>query len=228
MTIRLQTLFNRAKDIYQEEGLSATIKRLYAFIISAISYENNVFYVYEHILEESNEADYLPKIPNVTHRIVETVDQLDELQNEGFGLSLSDIDQSRYRLEKGAILSLLFIDREFASISWAAFSEEAKNTFNRYPYKVNFANNEICGGGTLVNPKYRGQGLYYYTLYKKEQFLVRKGAVKHLSIALSNNIASHTAKIKMGNKLLAKARYIRIFGLQFWRENSVNSTDDKN
>ena len=120
---------------------------------------------------------------------------------------------------------MLFVNREFASVSWAAFSKEAKNTFNRYPYKVDFANNEVCGGGTWVNPKYRGRGLHYYTLRKKEEYLFRMGATKIRSITLSSNIASQRTSAGLGEKLVAKARYIRIFGLQFWREKPVKSID---
>lgn len=228
MTNRLGMLINRVKEIYREEGLLATIGRILAFVVSPIIDEYSVLYVYEHTLTEGNEADYLPKTQNITHRIIETVDQLDDLSNEGHDLSLLDIDQAHYRLEKGAIASLLFTDREFASVSWSAFTKEAKNTFNPHPYKVDFANNEVSGGGTWVNPKYRGQGLNYYTLYKKEQDLLNRGVTKHRSIVLSSNSASQKVKDRMGNKLVAKAHYIRIFGLQFWRERPIKPNDSNN
>jgi hypothetical protein len=227
LTSRAGTLSNRAKNIYQEEGLLAAIKRVFTFLISPILDEYNDFYVYVLSLREGNEVDYLPKIQNSTHRIVETIEQLDELSNTGFDLSLIDIDQYRYRLDKGATLSLLFVDRELGYTGWAVLTEEAKNTFNRYPYKVDFENNEICRGASWTNPKYRRQGLSYYSSYKEEQFLIGKGANKSRAIVLSNNIASQNGNDKAGSKLVAKARYFRIFGLQFWRERPVKSTDDE-
>jgi hypothetical protein len=117
MTNRLRTLFSRAKEIYQEEGLKATIKRVSAFVISPMLDEYGIFYVYERTLEKGNEVDYLPKIPNVTHRIIATIEQLHELTNEGYDLSLIDVDEYHSRLKERAILSLLFVDREFASLS---------------------------------------------------------------------------------------------------------------
>lgn len=126
MTSRLRTLFSRAKDIYQEEGLLATVRRIFVFSVSLLSYENSVFYVYERILKRGNEANRLPKIQNFTHRLVDKVEQLDGLLNEGFDLSLLDINQARYRLERGAIVSLIFVDDEFAATSWSALTEEAK------------------------------------------------------------------------------------------------------
>jgi hypothetical protein len=157
--------------------------------------------------------------------MIETVEQLYELQSEGFDLSPIDFGQYRYRLEKRAVLSLIFVDHELACTSWSALTKEAKNTFNRYPYKVDFANNEVCGGATWTNPKYRRQGLNYYTQYKKEQYLISKGATRNRTIVLLDNTISQRGTIKSGNKLLAKARYIRIFGLQFWRERPVKLTD---
>jgi len=224
---RLRALFNRVKDIYREEGLIATIKRIFASLISK-SYKNEVYYVYGRTLEEGNEADRMPKIQNITHRMVETVHQLDELSNEGFDLSLIDIDQYRYRLEKGAIAGLIFVDRELGFTSLGALTEEAKNSLIRYPYKVDFANNEACGAEAWTNPKYRRQGLHNYAAYKWDQFCIGKGVIKERSIILSSNIASQRSTTKMGSKLLARARYISIFGLQFWRERPARPADNQN
>lgn len=231
MSSKSFTLFNRVKEIYRAEGPLITIKRICTFaasvVSSTISYENSVFYVYVKDLTKRDKVNYIPKILNVNHRIVETPEQLDELSNQGYELSLVNIDQARYRLYKGAVLSLLFIGNELGSTSWAALTEEAKNTFNWYPYKVNFEDNEVCGGATWVNPKYRGQGLIYYTLYEKEKYLVEKGATKNRSIVLTSNIATQRANANRGSELVAKARYIRVFGLQFWREKPVKPVNNK-
>jgi hypothetical protein len=231
MTSRLRKLLNRAKDIYQEEGLLATIRRTVAFavslILSAISYENSEFYVTGRVLRVEDEAKYRPKIPNVTHRIVETIEQLGELINEGYDLSLLDISKPRYRLEKGATLSLVFVDHEIGHMNWTAFTEEAQKAINRYPYKVDFANHEVTGGASWTDPKYRRQGLSYYAAYKGEQYFIGKGVIKSRSIKLTDNAASLGQSIKRGTRILAKARYIRILGLEFWRERPANSTNDE-
>lgn len=73
MTNRLHTLLIRVKDIYREEGLSATIKRIFAIVISLTSFETRIYYVYVLTLKVSNEADYLPEIQNVNHMMIETV-----------------------------------------------------------------------------------------------------------------------------------------------------------
>ena len=224
MLYRLSVLINRVKAIYQEEGLLSTIRRIFVFIIS-ILYKHETYYVFRRTLKVGNEADRLPKIPNVTHRIVETIEQLDELSNEGFDLSLLDIDQARYRLGKGAILALLFVDRELGHRGWEVLTEEAKKSLVQYPYKVDFANNEALGEDTWTNPKYRRQGLNHYSAYKKDQYLIGKGAVTKKGLVSTDNIASIRQGEKSGSKLVAKAHYMRILSLQFWIEKPVKSTD---
>jgi hypothetical protein len=207
--------------------LIVLFKRILAFLISPLLSEYGVFNIYERTLEELNEADYLPKIQNATHKIIETIEQLDELLNEAFDLSLLDVNQARYRLGKGATLALIFIDRELGYRGWGAFTKKAKKTFDRYPYKVDFTNNEVVGGGAWTNPKYRRQGFHTYSAYKWNQFCIEKGVTKERSIILSTNTASQGTATKIGNKLVAKTRYVRILGLEFWRERPVQSTNEE-
>jgi len=230
MSSRVGMLSSRALGIYQENGLLALIKRTFSFvkylISSVISYENSEFYITGRVLRVEDEDKYLPKIPNVTYRFVETIEQLDELEKEGFDLSLLDIDRPRYRLQKGAIANLVFVGHELSFKGWTALTEEAKNIINPHPYKVDFENGEVCGGNAWTEPKYRRQGLSYYAAHKNEQCLIRKGVVKSRSIKYTNNIASIGQSIKRGTTILARARYIRIFGLKFWREKPYKSTDE--
>jgi len=231
MVNNVSILLTRANTIYQEEGLSALIKRVFAYakylISSVISYENSTFYVYGQVVTQGNEVDYLPKIPNVTHTMIETIEQLNELAEKGYDLSLIDVNQARYRLQKGTIANLIFIDHEFGHISWTALTEEAQKTINRYPYKVDYENHETTSGASWTNPKYRRQGLANYAVYKNRQFCIRKGATTWRGIVLTDNFASMAWSDKLNSEIVAKARYIRIFGLQFWKESSVKLENKK-
>jgi len=224
ITNAISTRFYRAKDIYQKEGFTILLKKIFT---SLISFENSSFYIDEFLLQKRNEADFMPRIKNVTCRIIETTQQLDELLKDGLDLSLLDIAKARYRIEKGAIVTLLFVGRELAWRGWVAMTEQAKNTFNPHPYKVDFLNYEVCGGDALTHIKYRRQGLNTHGDYRRNEFLTGKGIKKIWSIALINNIASQGTHDKLGeHRRYAKARYIRIFGLQFWKETSIKATDD--
>ena len=225
MINRLNTRFTRAKDIYKREGLVILIKATFAFLISCLSYGKYSFYVYEILVEKRNVADYMPEIKDITVKIVETKQQLDELLNDGFELSLLDIPQAHYRLEKGAIALLIFVECELAYRLWSAMTEEAKNTFNRWPYKVDFMNNEACDGEAWTNPKYRRQGINTYADYKLEEFLLGKGIRKMWRITLTNNIPIHKVHDKReGSRIYAKADYFRIGRMQFWKETPIEST----
>ena len=101
ITSKLSTQFTRAKGIYKKEGLVTLIKAIFAFLISCLSYKKYSFYVYEILVEKRNVADYMPKIKDTIVKIVETKQQLDELLIDDFDLSLLDITQVHYRLEKG-------------------------------------------------------------------------------------------------------------------------------
>ncbi|HEY32330.1 MAG TPA: hypothetical protein G4O10_04425 [Dehalococcoidia bacterium] len=227
MPRRPSTFINRVKDIYQKNGFLATIKRVLVFIIS-ILYQNEIYHVYGRALkEDNNEANRMPKIQNITHRMVETVQQLDELSDEGFDLSLIDIDLYRHRLQKGATSNLIFVNHELGFAGWGALTEEAMKSLVRYPLKIDFVNNEAFGAEAWTNPKYRRQGFHNYAGYKWDKYCIEKGVTKDRSIILSSNVASQRSTTKMGSKLLAKARYIRIFGIQLWRETPVKSTNSQ-
>ena len=229
ITSKLSTPFVRAWEIFQKEGFITLIKRTFVFLLSWLSYEKYTFYVYVQVCEHRNEADFIPKIKDFTCEIVETAQQLDKLSDNGFDLSLLDVNQTRYRLGKGAIVTLVFVERELAFIGWAAMTEEAKSTFNRYPYKVDFFINEACVGEAWTNPEYRRLGIYVYANYKREEFLMCKGIKKILAIVNINNAAVQIANIKLGELgTPVKARYLRIGRVQFWKETPINPLETNN
>lgn len=229
---KLRTRFTRVKEIYQKEGLVTLLKRIYAFLLCWFSYEKCTFYVHQQVFEHRNEADFMPRIQNFTCRIVETTQQLDELSKENFNLSLLNITQAYQVLERGAILTLIFVERELAYTGWTALTEEAKNIFNRYPYKVDFSNNEACTGGTWTNPKYRRQGLHHYGMYKRREYLLTKGIRKLRGISRISNTAvlgAHKKSLEQGvRRTYAKARYLRIGRVQFWKEIPIKSIHNDN
>lgn len=217
----MNRLFSRVKYVLRNEGFIPLIRRVPKFLYSA-SFEYQRFYLYElHIGEKRNQADYMPKIENFTFKIIETTQQLDELNNGDFNLSLMDIVEARWRLIKGAVTLLIFVDNELAYRGWIGMTENAKSVFNHYPYRVNFSKGEICGGDIWTNPKYRRQGLSTYVDYERENFLRERGVKNMRWIIKIVNTPSQGASAKYGGEIYAKAWYLRIFGLKFWKETPV-------
>lgn len=215
----MSRLSRRIKHIYQNEGLLPLLKRLLPFLVSLIPFEYHNFYIFErHFEQKLCEADFLPKVDNLAVKIISTIEQLNELPKEGFDLSLLDMKKVRDRLGKGAMLYIAFVGSKLAYTGWSALNDEAKNSFNPYPFSVDFENGVVFGGDTWTNPVYRRLGIHKYVGYIREGFLKEKGVIKIKHITLSTNILGQRATSFRGGGFYAKARYLRIFGLKFWKE----------
>jgi len=217
MTSRLGVLFRRAKDILQTEGLRPLVSRGFDFA-KAPFFQYGKYYLYQHTLEERNEADFMPRIQDFTIKIVCTQQEADELAaTTGYDFRRRFVN-ARRSLDKGAIAFCVFVSGEIAHIGWVALGEEAKKTFDRLPYKVDFSNGEASTGGTVTVPKYRGKGLMAYGYLKRLQFLREQGVTASRNAVAVNNIASQKAHAKLSPKIYARARYLKLFWWNFWKE----------
>jgi ribosomal protein S18 acetylase RimI-like enzyme len=194
------------------------LKRLAAFVFQSYFCD-----LYESTLIERNEADFLPRIRNLTFHIVYTAQRLDELVSAGFDLAHSNTE-TRSMLEQGAVVGLLFVDRELASMEWAATSEQANRAINIYPLKINFSQKEAYASGVWTNPKFRRNGLHIYVYYKVYDHLRNAGIATIRSIVATDNIAAQKAHDRFApqEKRYARAHYLRILGLQIWKEELFN------
>ena len=186
MIYRLYVLFRWAKNILQTEGLVPLIRKGFLFSVSPF-FRYRTYYLYTCAVKERNEADFMPKIKNFTFKMITTNQQADELAADGFEFR-SHCENSKRRLDKGAIAFCVFVNGEFAHIDWLALTEEAWRTLYRIPTKVDFSN---TGYSSIAktNPKYRGLGLMRYVYFKHLQFLKGKGRVVAQAAAAVDNIA---------------------------------------
>ena len=206
---RLIILLGRARDVFKEEGLIVVLRRGLALGCS-IFFECGNYYLHEHMLEEKNEADFMPGIHNFNFKIVHNNEEADELvSNIGIDFRKRFVD-SRRRLDKGAIAFGIFVNGEIAHIGWVALSEEAKKAVDSLPFKVDFSNKEACTGGTETVPEYRGKGLMVYGYFKRLEFLRERGVILSRSSVAVDNIASQKAHARFSYKIYAEARYLRL------------------
>jgi len=214
----MSVLLRRAKQIFQTEGLIFLLRRGLEFFRV---FQYGTYYLYENypseVLKGRTEADVMPRIQNFTFRVVSTNQQADELEDEGLEFR-SQVTKAREKLDRGAIALCVFVERELGYIDWNAFTEEAKKMVDPLPYKVDFANNEICDGGAWTNPKYRRMGLSRYASFKEHQFLQEKGVVTNRYSIFMSNIASQRSVAKFGPRMYAEARYLRVLWWKFWKE----------
>jgi len=217
---RLSAVLTRVKNILQTEGLAPLLRRGFEFYI--FQYGN--YYLYEHTLEERNEADFMPRIQDFTFKIIHTNEEADELAAATGSDFRRRFVNARHSLDKGAVAFCIFIKGEIAHIAWVALSEEARKALGFLPQKVDFSNNEACTGGTETIPKYRGNGLMAYGYFKRFQFLRGKGMIASRNAVAVNNIASQRAHAKFGPKIYARAHYTKILWWKFWKEMPLTQT----
>ena len=221
MIAKIRARWERAKYIYQTEGLFQLLRLIISFAKGRFfRYEN--YYLYEYTLKERKEADYLPRVQGLLFKMVCTNKQADDLASVGLDFRLHFI-KARLGLEKGAIAFCFFVDKELAHIGWVAMNKEAKNTFDALPYKVSFLDKQACTGGTWTNPKYRGKGLMVYGYYKRFQFLREMGIFSSRNAVSVGNIASQQAHARFGPKVYSKARYLKVLCWESWEETPTAS-----
>ena len=216
---RLEEMFNSAKEFYHLEGLLPLMKRVLAFLWEN-SFRRETFYLYEHHTIGHDETKFMPRIENLTFKMVETAYEVDELNRQGFVFKPRAVDIRQW-LNKGAVAFCVFNGNELVHIGWVILTQEAKESLERLPYRVDFPNNEACTGGTWTNSRYRGKGLMGYGYFKRFQFLKEKGRLVSRNAVDVKNIASQHAHAKFHPRIYAKVHYFKVFRWKSWREEPV-------
>jgi hypothetical protein len=212
-------ILRRAREILQTEGLLPLLTRGLIFLLGYVFYHRK-YYLYQHIIEERKEADFLPKTTDFIFKVVTSEQQAAELEAAGFDFGTRH-PNNRRGLEKGVVAFCFFIDGELAHTGLVAMSQEAKNSFDVLPYRVDFASGQACTGGSWSNPKYRGRGLMVYGYFKRFEFLKEKGIKSTRNAVDMGNVASHKAHARFGPKVYAKARYLKILNWRSWKETPI-------
>jgi hypothetical protein len=217
--INNQSLILRAKNIFREDGLKGLIYKGLTFPARLLaSFKFRKFYIYEHDIIERKEADFYPRIPSLTFYIVTSNRGGEELASQG--LNIYSISRETHQwLDKGAIAFCFFSGRKLCHIGWLALNEEAKNTFEPWPYRVNFPQ-EACTGGTQTVPEFEGKGLMTYGYYRRFEYLRLNGIKKSRNIVETSNLASQKVHEKFSPRK-SRGYYLRFGYWQFWKERQL-------
>jgi len=220
----VSVLLLRAKDIYRMEGLISLLRTSFDYVRRRV-FEYRSYYLYEIPTGELDEADFLPQIGNFMFKVISSNEEADELAASfGFDLRQRFIDAKK-RLDKGAIAFCIFVGKEFANIGWVSLSEEAKKTLDPLPLKVDFAANEAYVGAVETSPKYRNNRLMKYGSFKRRQFLRTKGIRLLRSAVAESNTAPKRVNVRLGGRIYAKARYVKILWWNYWKENPLTQSN---
>jgi hypothetical protein len=207
----------RARYIYRSEGAISLLKRLFTYIFSQIfSWEE--YYVRQNFPAELNEADFLPKVKELTFKIITSNEMADDWAKQiGFDFRCQAL-HSRRRLDAGAVAFCTVVQNHLAHIGWVGLSQKAKDSINPQPYQVNFAERQGCIGGAETASKYRNKGLMAYNWVQVNNYMKQQGITMLISIALATNVVVHKVQSKSPSRIYAKARYIKFLWWQYWKE----------
>ena len=189
---------------FRKEGFIPSIKLLGHYV-----YNNSNYYIYEHTIREMDEAEFLPRVENVTMKIISSNQEADMLVPLGDDFR-EYMSTAKKALDKGALAFCFFIGRELAHVGLIALSEEAKNTFDPAPYQIDFSNKEVCTGGTFTPVKFRGKGLMKYGYFKRFQYLYKNGIKISRNAVKVDNIISQRVHAKFSPRIYARACHTKI------------------
>lgn len=213
---RLSELLQRAGYIIKTDGIIGLVRRSYTYF-SPMIFDYGQLYLYQTHLKEWEEVNFKSKLGNVACKIIKSNQEADSLKGEYEDFRDIFMNASDY-LNRGGIAVCLYSDREFASISWLAITQAARDCADSLPYRVDFSHGKACTGGTFTVPKFRGNNLMTYSNYKKFRYLKELGKTSVLNAIRTDNVASQKVYSKFGALMYARATYIRIFGFKYWRE----------
>lgn len=218
---KLSMLIKRGQEIIQRDGLIPFIKRvskwfLYKVVRKVFCYETA--YIYEKVLNETSEFEFMPKIQNLTLKIIHTPAEVDALVAKGFDFGSSSIEEIKERLSKGAILFCVFIGREFAHASWVGMNINA--VFDSVFQRLNHRDSYYIYS-CYTDTTYRGCGIYPHVLSKICKFLrsyIKNTKSKVLINANKKNLSSIRGITKAGFKYYSEACYLKVLWWEFWKE----------
>ncbi len=233
---KANSLVGRTKDILREEGLLPLIKRAFLFFVKpCFSYQT--CYIYENNLSEVSGVDLTPRIQNLTFKIINASQQIDELVAEGYDFSsapnivnfnperrLKEVSIENFdfrgKLGGGGILFCGFINRVLVHTNWIAMDEKT----NMAPFlsRIDWRN-EVCLGPSYTNPEYRRLGINTYVYSQMYQFLKEKGRAKAKLTTGKSNIAHQQSQAKLGSTIMGEGKLFKIF---LWKFYTVKPTKE--
>jgi len=216
---RLTELARRAALVYRTEGLLALARRAVTYATGRLFWYET-YYLYENDgsrHSRGTDTDFVPGVDGLSFKVVCGNEEADALEAEGFQFTES-VAEARRRLNEGAVAFCVFVGHELVNIGWLCTTQQAKDSLNEPPARVDFANGEAWAGGSWTSPEYRRMGLYRYNTLKMVEYWLQKGIVKDKWAIARRNVAPLTAESSTGNVRYAEGRYLRVLWWSSWKE----------
>jgi len=222
----LTELIRRAALIYRTEGLLPLARRASAYTAGRL-FKYETYYLYQNdgsAYRRRSDTDSAPEVEGLSFRVVCTNEEADALEAQGFQFR-DYADDAMSKLNHGAIAFCIFIGHELANIGWLCTTQQAKDSLNEPPARVDFANGEAWAGGSWTNPRYRRMGLYRYNSLKMVEYWLQKGIVRNKWAIARRNVAPLTAESTTGNVRYAEGRLVKMLWWKSWKERPLPAVD---
>jgi len=219
---RLKGLFRRSASIYQTEGPLPLVKQATAYAVRRL-FRYETYYLYESdssTYRRSIDTDFVLKVDGLSFRVIQTNEEADELEAQGFQFR-EHAGDARRKLNNGAIAFCVFVGHELGNMGWLCTTKQAKDSLNEPPPEVDFSKGEAWAGGAWTNPKYRRMGLHTYCGLKRDEWWLQKGIVKSKWAVAKTNVASLTAESRTGSVIYGEGRLIKVLWWKSWRESRL-------
>lgn len=206
----------RSKAILQKEGFVFLIRNIYLKLINLL-FDYRCYFIFEQTLENCVRINLSLPSGNRELRIITSNNELDDLIKNNYDFTyLDDIEKIRIGLKSGAILFALFINKELAHTSWAALSG-SQSIFDWIFQKLHYSDAGFIGPCDTLD-KYRGLGLYPYTLTHILVYFMESGKDRALINCRITNSSSIKGILKAGFHYRSKARYIKCASFESFKE----------
>ncbi len=224
---RLKRLTGRAREVYRSGGLPGLLRRGLAFLLRPL-FEHRAYYLTGYNLEnlpQLDEARFMPRVDGFALRVVCSNEEADALEAEGFEFAPATGGfrfDARKALDSGAVAFCTYVGKELASIGWVALTQQAMDSLNERPMRVDFSGGESFTGNIWTNSKYRGMGLRLYRMHKKRQLLAEKGIKATRGYAAKRNVDAVRGIGRIDSAVYGEGRYLRVLWWRSWKERPLS------
>ncbi|MBE9505774.1 MAG: hypothetical protein IMY84_03080 [Chloroflexi bacterium] len=205
------------------DGFRGLLYGLGRFVVSLIHlvYRNERLRLYQLRIDEAGSLPVDAPLERLELHVIETVEDADRLAVQGYENTLLTIPHLARTLDSGAVAVCAFVGVEFASIDWMAFSEDAKRSFDRLPYRVEFENGEACTGGAFTAGRFRGKGIGMYRLSQELLYMRDRGYHVCRNAIPVDNVPSQRCVERLGARFCRVGHYRRVLAWTSWKETPV-------
>ena len=218
-TDSLLSVVRRAWSLVRIEGFGGLLCGVGRFGVVVILqvYRSEHLRLYELRIDEAGSLPVDAPFEGMELHVVETSEDAERLAEQGYEDLVLAIPHLTRRLDSGAVAVCAFVGVEFASIGWMAFSEQAKRSFDRLPYRVEVENGETCAGGAFTARGFRGRGINTYRFSRELLYMRDHGYQVCRNAIPVDNVPSQRGSERFGARFDRVGHYRRVLWWTDWK-----------